>query len=475
MGQIKNIKLHIVTDIKPLIKSTGLSTTRSTQSTTMSSIDTSAQTCNGSVVDGNDQNNNIVTTHNLLPNNFWNIRSSEMARRTVNPIRRIVDTMKIKPNPSYATISLSIGDPTIFGNLLPHENMLKAVEESARSTKHNGYAPAVGETAARKAIASQMSVDAAPLTENDIVIASGCSGALELCIGVLANPGDNILIPQPGFSIYRTIAVSNGVNVKDYNLLPTREWEVDLQHMESQIDENTVALVVTNPSNPCGSVYNKEHLTAICKVAERHHVPIIADEIYAYSVFEGETFHPLATCTTTVPVLSCCAISKRFLVPGWRLGWIQIHDVNDALKEVRAGLFDLSTRILGACTVIQGALPRLLQDTPQEWFDGNMKAIETCANIAFKGFKEVAGLNPIRPRGAMYMMVGIDRTILKSIRDDIHFTEDLMQKKSVFCLPGSAFQYPDYFRIVLTVPEDKVREATKRIADYCKDVVANLN
>ena len=70
------------------------------------------------------------------------------------------------------------------------------------------------------------------------------------------------------------------------------------------------------------------------QVAERHQLPIIADEIYAYSVFSGEKFHPLAACTTNVPVLSCCALSKRFLVPGWRLGWIQIHDVHDMLSEV---------------------------------------------------------------------------------------------------------------------------------------------
>ena len=79
------------------------------------------------------------------------------------------------------------------------------------------------------------------------MIASGCSGAIELCISVLANPGDNILIPQPGFSIYRTIAVSNGVQVKPYNLLPEKEWEIDLDNLEKQIDERTAAIVLTNP------------------------------------------------------------------------------------------------------------------------------------------------------------------------------------------------------------------------------------
>jgi len=179
--------------------------------------------------------------------------------------------MRIEPNPELPVISLSIGDPTIFGNLLPNETMLASIEKSLRSNQHNGYAPAVGEVAARQTIARHMSVPEAPLTEKDIIITSACSGALELCIGTLANPGDNVLIPKPGFSIYRTIAISNGVEVRAYNLQPQQDWEVDLEHMESLIDGNTSAIIINNPSNPCGSVYSKQHLTDICKVVRRQH------------------------------------------------------------------------------------------------------------------------------------------------------------------------------------------------------------
>jgi len=402
----------------------------------------------------------------------WCVPASEMAKRTVNPIRRIVDYMKIEPNPNYKPISLSIGDPTVFGNLLPHENMLEAIEESLRTHKHNGYAPAVGDVQARKAVAEYMTTPKAPLTENDIILTSACSGAVDLCIGTLLNPGENVLIPKPGFPLYKVIALSNGSEVKYYNLLPEKEWEADIEHMESLIDEKTKCIVITNPSNPCGSVYSKQHLLDILKVADKYQLPILADEIYAYSVFEGETFYPIASLTTTVPVLSVCAISKRFLVPGWRLGWIQIHDRNDVLKhEVVPGLKDMSTRILGPNSVAQGALPRILKDTPKEWFEENMSRISDCATIAYNSISKIAGLKPVRPRGAMYMMVGIDKNILKSIRDDIHFTEDLMAKKSVFCLPGAGFSYPDYFRIVLTVPSHIVEEACERIKDYCHEVI----
>ncbi|XP_066933991.1 tyrosine aminotransferase-like [Clytia hemisphaerica] len=402
----------------------------------------------------------------------WVVQSSDMAKRTVNPIRRIVDNMKIEPNPNLSTISLSIGDPTIFGNLLPHPNILKAIEESLRSHKNNGYAPAVGQTQARKAIAEYMSVPGAPLTEKDIIITSACSGAIEICLSALANAGDNIVCPRPGFSLYQTIGVSNALDVRFYNLLPEKEWEVDLNNLESQIDEKTKCILVTNPSNPCGSVYSRKHLIDILEVAERHKIPILADEIYAYSVFSGETFYPLASLTTTVPILSCCAISKRFLVPGWRLGWIQIHDRNDVLAEVRKGLYDLATRILGANSVTQGALPKILSETPKEWFDENLRYIEDNAKLAMDRLSKVNGLEPIQPRGAMYMMVGIDTEVLGTIESDIHFTEQLLANKSVFCLPGTCFKYPNFFRIVLTVPPHMIQEACSRIKEFCEEVIA---
>jgi tyrosine aminotransferase len=108
-----------------------------------------------------------------------------------------------------------------------------------------------------------------------------------------------------------------------------------LEHLESLIDGNTAGILVNNPSNPCGSVYSKEHLQAILKLAEKHHVPIVADEIYGDIVFKGSEFHSMASLTSTVPILAVGGIAKAFVVPGWRVGWILIHDRNNLFREVR--------------------------------------------------------------------------------------------------------------------------------------------
>jgi len=147
-----------------------------------------------------------------------------------------------------------------------------------------------------------------------VILCSGCSHSLDLCISALASRGQNILMPRPGFSIYRTLGAGYGISAKFYNLLvrsnsytshktdlgkelsllnwndrscseqPEAGWEVDLNHLESLIDKNTAAIIVNNPSNPCGSVYTEEHLKDILDIAERHCIPIIADEIYDFFV-----------------------------------------------------------------------------------------------------------------------------------------------------------------------------------------------
>jgi tyrosine aminotransferase len=92
------------------------------------------------------------------------------------------------------------------------------------------------------------------------VIANGASGALDIVIGAIANEHDNILIPTPGFSLYETLCGNRGIEGRFYRLDPSKDWETDIEHMTSLIDERTRAIIVNNPSNPCGSVYSKQHL-----------------------------------------------------------------------------------------------------------------------------------------------------------------------------------------------------------------------
>ncbi|KAJ1657429.1 hypothetical protein IWQ61_003172 [Dispira simplex] len=418
------------------------------------------------------------------------IPCSQTARNTVNPIRVVVDKMQrarieweeSQKNHSFSVggkpqspISLSIGDPTVFGNFKTHPAVNEAVRKQLDGYRANGYAPCYGTPTARAAVARKFHTPDAPLTPDDIVLTSACSGALDMAIGCLADPGQNILVPLPGFPLYQTLAHSKGVIAREYRLLPERNWEVDLAHLESLINENTAAVIVNNPSNPCGSVFSYTHLLAILAVCERNHVPIIADEIYADIVFDSSAtegnienrFYPIATLTQTLPILTVGGLAKQWLVPGWRMGWILIHDRQNLFSEVRKGLLALSTLILGPNTLVQMAIPDIFANVPSSFLQETITTLSEHARVCQQRLAQIPGLKVVMPRGAMYMMVGIQVGEFHDIDNDVDFASLLNLEESVEVLPGQCFNYPNYFRIVLTPPVDKLEEACHRLKRFC--------
>lgn len=338
----------------------------------------------------------------------------------------------------YFISRVVIGDPTVYGNLNPSKETTEAVLEVIQKGSCNGYAPCVGYESARQAVATYLSHDGVEYSSNDVILCSGCSSSLDLCISVLADASKNhnILMPKPGFPIYRTLAESIGVNVKTYDLIPEKGWQIDLKHLESQIDSNTAAIILNNPSNPCGSVYDEKHLRGFLSIARRYQIPVIADEIYEQLVFPDKRFVSTASLESGVPILICGGIAKRFLVPGWRLGWIVVHDPIGAFDEIRKGLGCLSQRIIGSNTAIQGALPSILLNTPQSFHDDLINTLLENAKLAYDALKEIPGVVPYMPDGAMYMMVKIQLENFPQFETGLQFMRRLMEEESVFCLPG---------------------------------------
>ncbi|KAJ2707022.1 hypothetical protein FB645_001163 [Coemansia sp. IMI 203386] len=399
------------------------------------------------------------------------VPSSDVSRRTFNPIRDVLSRPVqplSTPKSTNEPISLSIGDPTVFGNFKTHPVVVEAVEEAVRSFSFNGYPPSVGVPQAREAVARKYTHPQAPLTANDVVMASGCSGAVEMAIGVLCSEGQNILLPRPGFCLYNTVAGSRNIETRLYNLVAERNWEVDIAHMESLIDQNTAAILINNPSNPCGSNFTKAHLNAILAVCDRHRIPLISDEIYADMVFSGQVFTSTATLTSTVPILTLGGLAKQWLIPGWRIGWILIHDRNDAFAHVRQGLFALSTLINGPCAPIQAAIPRIFADVPEDYLPALNAQLESHARILEAELAKAPGLEVITPQGAMYVMVKLDLDSFKDIDSDADFCHKLKWEESVEILPGECFAYPGTVRLVITPPKDKLHAAASRIAAFCE-------
>jgi tyrosine aminotransferase len=394
------------------------------------------------------------------------VKVAASAMRITNPIRDIVDRLVPPKNHPSQFLSLSIGDPTVFGNLKPPQEVTEALIANIGTHKYDGYAHAAGYKTVRESVAAKMGRG---VTEEDVIMASGGSGALEMIVNVLADHGDNMLIPSPGFSLYQTLLNHRGADAKYYKLCPEKGWEVDLAQMESLIDSRTVAIILNNPSNPCGSVYSKEHLQDILMLAEKYHLPIIADEIYGDLTWGETPFYPLASLSKNVPVLSVGGLAKLYIVPGWRLGWIVIHDRGqELLKNVRIALNKQTQLILGPSTLIQSIVHTALHVTPPSYHQQLRATLQEHANLVCDRLQHVPGLSVVKPSGAMYMMLGIKPQNFNNLQDDVEFAKLLLTEENLSILPGTIFTCPNFLRIVICAPVDKLNDACDRIEAFCK-------
>lgn len=395
----------------------------------------------------------------------WNVQLSQFGKVTVNPFRQMAENSKVVPNPKKSVVTLQLGDPTIFDNFKRPQAAFEAIKQAIDKDKFS-YVHTTGIKEARQAVADYVNKSGANVSSDDIMLTSGGSGSLEMCFLILANAGENILVPRPCFS-YRTWILGAAIEARAYNLNPSKDWEIDLEHLELQIDQKTRGILINQVGNPCGNVFSKQHLLDIIAIAERHRLPIICDDIYEHFVFPGVEYFSVASLSKNVPVLSCSGLTKRFIMPGLRMGWISIHDRHDALKEIKQGLIRTCGRNLGPNCTVQIALPEILRNTPQEFFDDTTKRVHQHALVAFNLLRDAPGLNPIMPKGAFYMMIGINLKNFPEFSSCLEFVEGLIAEQSVLTFPGPCFDFPGYFRVVLTVPEDLIIEACNRIHEFC--------
>jgi tyrosine aminotransferase len=153
----------------------------------------------------------------------------------------------------------------------------------------------------------------------------------------------------------------------------------------------------------------------------------------------------MATLTSTVPILSVGGLAKKWLVPGWRIGWILIHDRNNVFAEVNEGLHQLAQIILGPNSLIQAAVPDILEKTPESFYKETIKQLEDNVKLSMEKVSKIDGLVPVQPQGAMYMMVGIEVNKFKDIESDVEFSRMLLDEENVVCLPGEVKNiYIDY-------------------------------
>ncbi|PWA86512.1 tyrosine transaminase family protein [Artemisia annua] len=367
-------------------------------------------------------------------------------------------------------ISLGMGDPTAFSCFTTTNVAENAVVDALNSQKFNGYSPTVGLLQTRRAIGEYLSQNLPyKLSPDDVFVTAGCTQAIEIAISILATPNANILVPRPGFPIYELCAAFRNVEIRHFDLLPENGWEVDLDAVDALADQNTVAIVIINPGNPCGNVYSYQHLKKIAETAKKHKIVVIADEVYGHLAFGANPFVPMGVFGSMVPVLTLGSLSKRWIVPGWRLGWFVTTDPNGMFKNAKTverlkKYFDICG---GPATFIQAAVPQILKETSDTFFTRTLNILKHSSDLCVKKIEDIPCLTcPTKPQGSMAMMVKLNVSLLKDINNDIDFCFKLAKEESVILLPGLTVGLKNWVRITFAAEPSSLEEALDRVKSF---------
>jgi alanine-synthesizing transaminase len=309
-------------------------------------------------------------------------------------------------------IGENIGDPVAKGWIAPAflKEIIRGLLDSDKGAVF-GYAHSRGQRSTREWVVAKAKA-IAPDTElgfEDVVFVNGLGAGIGSFYRMM-RPGARIIQPVPCYPAHvsseRFAAGSESVC---YELDPSNGWQPDLAHMESQIRENpdVAGILLINPNNPTGAVYSREILEGVVRIAERHHLMLISDEVYFRMVFNGAKYEHLSRLAAgRVPLVVMRGVSKDVCWPGARCGWMEFHNLGlDA--EYRMFFEGIKKALLlevSATHLPQMAAP-LIYDHPQypAWLADFNSTIESNSNFIADVFGRVAGLKSGRIQGAFYL------------------------------------------------------------------------
>ncbi|KAK3582504.1 hypothetical protein CHS0354_024052 [Potamilus streckersoni] len=359
---------------------------------------------------------------------------------------------------------LNIGDPPKFG-FKPPEQILEAYCK-ALCTQISDYSPSAGILSARLAIAEKMISKGVKVEAENIFVTDGASEAADIVFSASLNEGDEILAPLPVYPLY--IALANKVAAKQvfYNLNSDKNWKVDPADVESKITKRTKILLVINPNNPTGSVIEVNVLRQLLDIAKRHKLIVVSDEVYSEMVFEGKHTPIASLVDDDVPVFTLESMSKNFLVPGWRMGWVGITN-NYLVSDIRNAMLKLADARLCANTPAQYTIETALS-LPQDYFQPALLRLKNQRDITFRYLNNISGMSSNKPQGAFYAFPRMDIRRL-GFESDENFVLDVLKNLGILLVHGSGFgmdRTQGFFRIAFLPSADELQDIYYRLKTY---------
>tara|TARA_B100000900_G_scaffold350683_1_gene317358 strand:- start:610 stop:1824 length:1215 start_codon:yes stop_codon:yes gene_type:complete len=380
-------------------------------------------------------------------------------------IRDVVVPATKLESEGHEILKLNIGDPIAYPGLPTPKHMVDAYVDALQSG-NNGYSPSYGLPQLRAAIAQDERRKGWPARQDDIYVCHGVTEALQVIFAATLEEGDIVLAPGPHYPPYMAYPQMHGAHTVEYKLKPNDGWRLDFDDIEAKMNENVKLLVLINPNNPCGAVAGKDEIFRLISIARKWpNCVIVADEIYDGLDFTGEQ-RSVASLSPDVPVFVLNGVSKVYYAPGWRIGYLGIHDPKGRMQLIRDGIERLLRSRLCASTPAQlGYLAGL--DSDRSWMKSYSDKIVRQRDLCMSRINSIEGLEVQSSGGAFYMFVRL--TDSKWQDNDKEFVLKLLHEEHVLVVHGSGFS-PElgrgHFRIVYLPEIDILNEAFDRIERF---------
>ena len=377
----------------------------------------------------------------------------ELSDRTANFTDSVIRRMTRIAN-RYGAVNLSQG----FPDFDPPREITDRLSEVAKSGPHQ-YALTWGAKNFREALAkkyehfSGINID----PESEIVVTCGSTEAMMAAMMSITNPKDKVVIFSPFYENYGADTILSGAAPIYVPLVPP-EFNFDREVLEEAFRQGAKALILCNPSNPCGKVFTFDELMIIAELAKKYDAYVITDEVYEHIVYEPNRHIYMASLPgMRERTIVCNSLSKTYSITGWRLGYVIANKkITDRVKKVH----DFLT-VGAAAPLMEAAVTGLLFD--DSYYD-ELKAHYTHMKELFVGGLKSLGLRFTEPQGAYYVLVDVSEF---GVKDDVRFCEWMAEYVGVAAVPGSSFFKEDVHNLIrfhYAKKDDTLIEALKRLA-----------
>lgn len=368
-------------------------------------------------------------------------------------------------------LKLNIGNPAPFGFEAP-PGIVEAIRQALPEAQ--GYSDSRGILPAREAVARHYTEIGLPdVSPDDVLLGNGVSELISLVLQALVSPGDEVLIPAPDYPLWTAQVTLAGGRPVHYPCDEQNGWMPDLEAIEELITDRTVGIVLINPNNPTGAVYSAELVRGFAKLAEKHGIVLMSDEIYDRILYNGSQHEYAALHVTDTLCLTFGGLSKVQRVAGYRSGWVVTSGNQERASDFLEGLTLLANMRMCANVPGQYAIPVALSSSAtsiEELCAPGGRLFEQCMT-ANRLLNEIPGVDCVRPGGALYLFPRLDPKRYP-IGDDQQFVIDLLRATRVLVTNGRGFNLPtpDHLRFVALPEVPVLEEAIGRIAEFLDTV-----